>query len=187
MLCCVLAGLLAFAGVKGRRQSSGTDARHCDATAGGGWLATMRSNFRASAQRPGRVAAFGACCGVLGFQVVAVLCTWSGGLVTRRPQLLLVGTIVFTLLGTFFALGGGAPKGRRAWALFALSASAGSALVELADLHLLKIHTKEDVIATIALHGLAVVGGLVGGQLLLSGGDREQFAPARLRSLSSRG
>jgi hypothetical protein len=141
----------------------------------------MQSKFRASAQRPARVAAFGACCGILGFQVVAVGCTWAGALHTRRPSLLFAGTLAFTVVGAAFALRGGAPKGRRAWALFALSASAGSALIELADLHLLRIHSGEDVIATIALHGLAVVGGLVGGQLLLAGGEREQFAPARLR------
>src|ERR1700722_14253767 len=117
MLCCVLASLLAFAGVRGRRQTAGAGARSCDAeSAGGGfagWFATLQSKFRASAQRPARVAAFGACCGVLGFQVVAVLCTWSGALHTRRPELLLAGTMAFTLIGTAYALSGGAPKGRR--------------------------------------------------------------------------
>jgi hypothetical protein len=110
-----------------------------------------------------------------------VLATWWGGLDTRRPELVLLLATVVTALGAIFALAGGAPTCRRAWALFALSASGGSAVWELIDLHLLRLHTGEDVAATIALHGLAVVGGLIGGQILLSVNSGKQFTPARLR------
>ncbi|HEX3426421.1 MAG TPA: hypothetical protein VHT30_09835 [Acidimicrobiales bacterium] len=188
MLCCVLAGLLALAGFRGRRDPPGTKIGETPEPTTV-W-AFLRSKLPGTARRPGRVAGFGLFGGALGFEVVAVLATWWHGLDTRRPELMLAATAAFTVLGVAFALAGGAPTCRRAWALFALSFSAGSAVMELLDLHLLRVHTGEDVVATVALHGLAVLGGVVGGRLLLSvnaSGEARQFAPARLRRAHTQG
>jgi hypothetical protein len=151
MLCCLLAGLLAFAGVKGQ------------------------GSHRAGAAR---LVGFGACCGVLAFEAAAAIASTAGTLRTNRPELLLAGAAVVTGLGLALSRRGGVPKGQRAWALFALSASGGSALTELADLHLLRLHTGPELVASIGLHGLAVVAGLAATALLYRGGPARTFAPS---------
>jgi hypothetical protein len=164
MLCCLLASLLAFAGVKGRRQPAAMSGRSGD---------------RIPPRRVARLVGFGWCCGVLAFEFMAAVAAGTGGLTTTRPELLLLASSAVTAAGLLLARGGGTPHCRRGWALFAMSASAGAALTELADLHLLALHRGPDFLASIALHGLAVVPGIIAGRLLMQLGRQAPPIPAR--------
>lgn len=156
MFCCLFAGVLAFAGVKSRRSG------------------------RAAAG----LAALGACCGALTFEVAASLFDAAGGMRTARSGLLLAGTVTVTAAGVALVRGLGIPTGRRAWALFGLAFSGGSAVAELLDLHLFRIHLGPGLAATVVLHGLSVVAGLAAAQLLLTSNRRERAAAPR-RSAAS--
>ena len=118
-------------------------------------------------------AGFGLCCGVVAFEVAAAVAAGAGGLSTIRPGFLLLATLGVTLIGAFFAWAKGTPTCRRAWALFAMGVSAGSAVAELLDLHVLALHRGPNVAASIVLHGLAVLPGLLAGRLLLQIGARD--------------
>jgi hypothetical protein len=166
MLCCVLAAVLTLMGFNGHHRQITSSAREISYT-------------RHAISRT----AFGMCCGVIAFEVVAAVAAALGGLTTLRPELVLLGATAVTALGAGSAMAHGTPTCRRAWALWALGASAGSALAELVDLHLLALHHGPNGAATIVLHGLAVVPGIVAGRLILQLGRADEqpavFAPRR--------
>lgn len=178
MLCCLLAGILALAGVRFRRRQGDPRERRAGGLGPATWTGDGGSGrtcgdhtgIRDAEHRLTRVG-LGLLCGGLGFEVVAELAGSIGGLSTRRPLLLYAGALLMTLLGVWCAHRGAVPANRQAWALFTLSASGGAVLAELADLHLLRLHTGPDLAASIGLHGLAVLLGLVSARLLfLAGG-----------------
>jgi hypothetical protein len=157
MLCCLLAALLALVGVKGHRQQIGSSARELRYT-------------RHPVSRTG----FGVCCGIIAFEVAAAVAGAAGGLRTTHPAVIVLLATAVTLAGVLFARAHGTPTCRRAWALWGLGASAGSGLTELLDLHVLALHAGPDLAASVVLHGLALVLGVMAGRLLLLVGAREE-------------
>jgi hypothetical protein len=153
MLCCLLAGVLAFVGMKGHRRPRTAAPR------------------RMPLGRGLRLAGFGLFSGALAFEVVATVVAGSGGITTVRPGVVLLAASAFTLGGALLARYGGVPNCRRAWAVFTLGASAGSALAELIDLHALALHRGPDLMASLALHGLAIVPGILASRLLMQMGE----------------
>jgi hypothetical protein len=128
-----------------------------------------------------RVVVFGLSLGYLTFEALAAALGGVGLLRTDRPELVAVSGVAVTVLGVSGALTGGVPLGARAWALTLLSASGGSALAELGDLHLLRIHTHAGLLASIGLHGLAVAFGLTGARMLVVAASHVHDRPQGIR------